>query len=68
MSSTREYSDKPMSRLQFLMLDAVEQGGCKYIRVKAFDPGGNINEQRKTGCMTFRKSITPKSFQLPEYS
>ena len=26
MSSTREYSNKPMSRLQFLMLDAVEQG------------------------------------------
>ena len=26
MSSTRGYSNKPMSRLQFLMLDAVEQG------------------------------------------
>ena len=26
MSSTRGYSNKPMSRLQFLILDAVEQG------------------------------------------
>jgi hypothetical protein len=26
MSSTRGYSNKPMSRLQFLMLEAVEQG------------------------------------------
>ena len=26
MSSTSRYSNKPMSRLQFLMLDAVEQG------------------------------------------
>lgn len=32
----------------------------------AFDPGGRVDEQRKTRRMAFRKAVSGKPFQLPE--
>src|SRR5690606_18389161 len=46
---------------------AVQQGARKHIGIITLEPGRNINQKCKAHGMTFRKSITPKSFQLPEY-
>src|SRR5690606_539863 len=42
-------------------------GARKHIGIITLEPGRNINQKCKAHGMTFRKSITPKSFQLPEY-
>ena len=45
---------------------AVEQRGQKRIRVVAFEPGADVDQQRKTGGMAFRKAVFTKALDLLE--
>src|SRR6476660_4942334 len=42
----------------------IEQGGCKYVRVAAFQPGRSIDEERKACRMTFRKAVFAEALDL----
>lgn len=42
----------------------VEQGGGKHLRMVAFDPGGDIDQQGKRGGVAFRKTVFAKALDL----
>src|SRR3569833_4456742 len=44
----------------------VEDTGCEYVRIIAFDPGGYIDQVREAGSVALREAIRSKSFELPE--
>ncbi|MNT40970.1 hypothetical protein D3C72_1773150 [compost metagenome] len=45
---------------------AVDHGGQKFSRVVAFEPGAEVHQDRKTGCMAFGKAVFRKALNLLE--
>ncbi|MET3926372.1 hypothetical protein ABIE28_002481 [Devosia sp. 2618] len=45
---------------------AVQQRGGENVRVTAFDPAADIDQQRERSGMGFRKTIRPKTLDLPK--
>src|SRR3546814_9183581 len=44
----------------------VRQRRAEDVGVPAFEPGRGIGDQRKRGCVAFRKSVTAEAFELLE--
>src|SRR3546814_3189295 len=44
----------------------VEQRRAENVGVPAFEPGRRVGDQRKRGCVAFRKSVTAEAFELLE--